>query len=371
MKGLLAFLLSFCALAAFADTPSRAAAFAAKNSGDYALAAEIFAQLVQEDREDAELWFHYGLVLRFDGQYEEAMKAQNTARQFAPDDVDIRLEIARLYFYQGNSTEAHRQLEQIRKAAPDYPGIAELEQQLNRAETEPGGVGVWWLTLAHERSRLERGDLWQTNVLHLNRATSVDLSFQLHLEHAERYDNADYYAAASSYYRISPSVNVAGGFGSGIDADYLPSRRIWIYGDLRALHWQSIASAFWLTLDVNRSEYPDLRVNVAKPGVRADFIDRLEWSLQTILVDSSDAQAQNGWATRVAWRWQEPAVRLDLGYADAPESEESVTLDTRSYFVGARWQFSPSVAVALSFAKEERQNEFFRDVANIAFVMRY
>ena len=371
MKLLLVFLFSFFAMVAMADAPSRAAAFAAKNAGDYVRAAQIFAQLVQHYPEDAELWFQYGLVLRFDGRLEEAMATQTTARKYAPDDVDIQLEIARLYFYQGDIAAANLDLEEIRATSPNYPGVAELQHQLTLAQSGKSATGAWWLTLAHEWSRLERGDQWQTNVVHINRSISADLSFQLHLEHAERYDNADYYAAVSSFYRFSPSVNLAGGLGSGIDEDYLPGKRIWLYGDRRMLRTQSLPSALWVTLDLNRSDYRDLRVDVAKPGVRVDLADRLEWSLQAILVDSSNAQRQNGWATRVAWSLQEPAIRLDAGYSNAPESEESVTLDTRSYFIGARWQFSSSVAVALSFAKEEREREFFRDVANVAFVVRY
>lgn len=362
--------LCFWALAAAADTPTRAAAFAAKTAGDYAGAAQMFAQLLQQQQQDAELWFHYGLVLRFDGRFDEAMAAQTTARQLAPDDMDIRLEIARLHFYLGDFAAASGQLEAIWTIAPDYPGVAELQDQMSVSTEENAVSGAWWFTLGHEWSRLERGDHWQMNVLHINRSVSADFSYQLHLEHAERYDNSDYYAAVSGFYRLSPVVNVAGGFGTGIDVDYLPRNRVWLYGDWRALRAGELAT-LWLTLDLSRNNYRDLHVKVAKPGLRLDFVDRLEWSLQAIVVDSSDASRQNGWATRLAWSWREPAVRLETGYSDAPESEESVTLDTRAYFIGARWQFSSAAAVALSLAREERERELFRDMINLAFVVRY
>lgn len=370
MKWLILLLL-LSATVARADVPSRESAFAAKNAGDYDKAAQLFTELLQRDKNDAELWFHYGLVLRFAGALEEAVAAQKTAQNLAPHDLDIQLEIARLNYYRGDISAAREQLQSVSTQAPDYPGVAELQRQLESAGAKASVDKPWWLTLGHEWSRLERGDRWQMNLLHLNRTLSADMSAQLQLEHAERYDDADYYAALSGFYRLTSRVNLAAGIGAGIEADYLPNTRVWLYGDWLALRSVKRNTGLRLTLDLNHNRYSELQVNVAKPGVRMEFADHLEWSLQSILVDSSGGSSQSGWATRVAWSWRQPDVRLDAGYSSAPESEESVTLDTRGYFVGARWQFSRSTAAALSLAREERESVPFRDIVNLSVIIRY
>lgn len=356
-------------MAASASTPAREDAFAAKNRGDYAAATALFAQLLQRQSGDAELWFHYGLVLRFDGRLADALAAQSSARKLAPDDLDIQLEIARLHFYLGDLASAKHLLASVGARAPAYPGVAELQEQLRNADLAPDSALRWWFNLGHEWSRTERGDRWQLNLLQISRAVSADLSLQFHLEHAERYDDADYYAALNGFYRISPSANIAAGVGSGVSEDYLPHRRLWGYGDWRAVQMAKQTTALWLALDLSHNEYSNARVSVAKPGIRLDFADRIEWSLQAILVDSSGTALQNGWATRLGWTIN--PLRLDAGYSNAPESEESVTLDTRAMFIGARWQISPRMALGLSAAQEKRERGFARDLVNVSFLVRY
>jgi len=360
-------------LLAGADAPSRNDAFAAKDSGNYAEAARLFAQLLEQRPEDAELWFQYGLVLRFAGRLEDAMAAQTTAQQYAPSDLDIALEIARLHFYRGDVSAANHQLQQLRARSADYPGAAELQHQLDAAAAGGDSRRYWWFALSHEWSRFRNrgGDPWQSNVAQITRALSEDLSAQVHLERAERYDNADEFAALNLFYRISPVLNVAGGVGKGIHAEYLPNHRVWVNVDWRVSGTAATSTAIWLAANVSQNRYRDLTVNVAKPMLRIEYAGRFDWSLQTILVDSDGAGSQTGWAARMGWNWQAAGWRFDGGYSDAPETEESITIDTRAVFIGARWQLSPATALALSLAREERERGLTRDIANLALILRY
>ncbi|MBV8774396.1 MAG: tetratricopeptide repeat protein [Deltaproteobacteria bacterium] len=124
--------------------------------GDYRGSVRIFDRVLANHPDNLEALIGKAEVLMWQGRYDEAATLLNQARTAAPNNIEIELALARFYFYQADSRDAHKYVEQVlqqdshntdalelqTKIASNYPWLLQLGFDENRfSYTGPGEIG--------------------------------------------------------------------------------------------------------------------------------------------------------------------------------------------------------------------------------------
>lgn len=182
--------------------------------------------------------------------------------------------------------------------------------------------------------------------------TNVDTEFEAGVDHAFAPHLVSY-----AYGHISPG------------ADFRPQERIAGGGAVRLLHAQD-GLPVWATLDARYDRYAALSVLNANPGLRIEPVDGWSVAARLITVDQENAKRLYGTDYRLDGTLSESA-RFFVGYADAPETQAAVTVDTKTYFGGVAMDITPQTVLRLSYAQDDRENSYIRRVVNASVGYRF
>jgi len=105
---------------------------------------------------------------------------------------------------------------------------------------------------------------------------------------------------------------------------------------------------------------PGLRIEAGDWALSPNLVMVKQWGLPSIF----------GWNVRL----DGPVIdglRFYVGYADAPETEDAVTVYTASMYGGFSYDIDDARTVSIGYTHDDRQNSWIRHVANIAFTNRF
>lgn len=333
------------------------AAVADRRAGRPADAVAKLERVLAARPDDLDARLNLGLALLALDRLEEAEAALSAVAARAPDYADARLGLARVAQRRGDLATARRETaEAVRLAPGDAEAIA-----LGRALAEPPR---WRLDVGVARSELS-GALpdWSEARVAVSGVITGPWSGTAAVEATERFGNRGTYLEG----RVDRRLGRGGAYiavGHAPDADYRPELMLGLGGQLRLT---DRASA---TLDASTARYPTGTVTAIQPGLLVEIVpDQVQIAARWIVVRDEGGEDRQGWSVQSRWQ-ATPRLGLRLGYADAPESSEGVTVDVAAWSLGADIDVTDRLTLRIGAVLEDR-GTYDRREANVGFGLRF
>lgn len=346
-----------------------------KSNGEYQKAETFFNELIKKDSNNSELWYQLGLTQRFQQKNDDAMESQKKALELAPENYDIKIELARLYSWKKEYKVAEAMINEVLTAHPDYQDAIELKDSITlakNAQVTPKKL-KWQVDLGYENSDFSRRPQpdWHQYFLQLGYWLKEDTFVHIRTEDIKRFHNHNehYEAGISHIFNDSYNGNLSVGYTP--DSSFLPEWRIKTGGEARVIFNHEHIGNTWFTAAIQHDRYIGLNTTVIKPGIRYEILDNLQIHAQHInLIDENDDHL-NGWSGRLDWQTPLPELRLFTGLSNAPETENAVSVDTKARFFGCSYQLTPKITVHSSYSREDRENSYIRHIITTALSIKF
>lgn len=375
VAGLLCLIAVSCATASSAGAVTYEQALEVRKAGNFERAEQIFLALLEKDRDNAELWFQLGLAQRFQGKRAAALASQQHALSIAPENHDIRLELARLHSWNGDYDLAGTMVNRILADLPDYVDAQQLAASNARARNAPPDPGDLRnrLDIGFENSsfpNLSRPG-WRQSSLRFGRRVGADTTFHLSAKNSERGDQADRQYEVGIARKFNDKYNgfLAVGYAPG--AVFSPKWRLETGAEARLAAGRDAAAAVWLTAYLRHDRYDAGTSTTLKPGIRYQVTENWQIHVQHIALIDENRHVLAGHAARVDWQTPLPDLRLYAGGSRAPETEDTDVIYTSARFAGLFYQISPGLTLSASYAREDRQGSYTRTVVSTALSVRF
>ena len=347
-----------------------------KKKNHYEKAEKAFLQLLKKDGNNSELWFQLGLVQRFQKKFSEALKSQKKALTLSPKSFSIRLEVGRIYNWTGKYSSAKKIIQGL---LVDYPKSVEARKllavidQVNETPLKKKKL-FWNLDFGHKMSRLSRVSQtnWNRSFLHVGYQATKKRLFYLKLENEKRGDISNRYYEASMLYKFNKKYNTFVSFGYSPNHSFLQEFRLKAGGDFNFVSGCECLGDSWFTLDLQYDEYKNnIEVGSIKPGLRYFIFKKLSVEGQYIRIFDNTKITLEGWLVRLDWNLPINGLALFSGLSEAPETENSVSVLTKSYFGGLSYQTTPQVTLRASYANEDSENSYIRDIIDFSLSVKF
>ena len=347
-------------------------ALLAKKEGNYIQAEKILLFLIKKNPKNAELWFELGLVQRYQQKLPEAMNSQRQALKLSPNNNDIKLEIARMYIWNNDLQQAQILINQILSDNPDYKEAEELALSIKNKKSITNYK--WQLDLAYEHSNFARRPLtdWRDYLLKLSHKLSDKTSLHLAAERAKRFNSYNEHYEAGINYIFNSNYNAAFSLGHTPDSTFLPKWRIKASGAANIIHknqYRYLGNTDF-TLYLQNDRYKNSDISVIKPGIYYALSNSVTIHPQLINVIDENNRHLRGWAIRGDWQMRDD-LRIFGGYADAPENQNGITINTKTHFTGASYNINQRLILHISYTHDDRENSFIRKVITGALSIKF
>lgn len=316
-------------------------AVADRLAGRPADAVPKLEQVLAARPDDVDARLNLGLALLAMGRLDEAEAALRAVLDRAPGYSDAWIGLARLEQRRGNVDAARDMAEEARRVAPDSPDVLALQETL---KPEP----VWRADLHTARSRLSNGLAdWTETRLSISRRLDSTSSIALAVEATERFGNEDVYLEARlDKFLGGRSAYIA--LGGAPDADYRPEIGVAAGGRI------DLTAGFAATVDASVARYRTGTVTSLHPGLAFDLADdRVLLSARWINVWDELGDYRSGYAAQARWQTSDQ-LALRLGYADAPETTNGVTVDVSAWNAGADIALTDRLTLRIGYLSEDR-----------------
>ena len=324
------------------QTVSVKAATAERLAGRFAKAAELANCVIALHPDDADAWYELGAANSALDVRDEARRAWLHVLDIAPSNDDARLGLARLAWRDGDVAVARRWLNSVSPARRQDAEARDLRISFDQAT--PSMI-VWRLDAGAARSTLS-GDLpdWTETRVSLSRRQDAT-GFGLAIEHARRFDREDLYVEFQATHEVG-SLVWALALGVRPNADFRPKQSIRLGVEHHDDRWQ-VGGA------ITHAEYAIGPVD--KLDVQAAYMlgTGLRVRASAVAVRDENDQDRLGYGLGVIWQ-PVSNLALDIGWSDAPESSDGITVDVRSAVVGATFDLSPEFHVRAGLTHEVR-----------------
>ncbi len=380
----------------------------AQRAGDFAAARDAYVRALSLKPEHIEALFRLGLVQAFLKDYITALETLSQAHALAPNDMDIRLAMARVHSWSGQLGQA---LSQIRAILEDAPGLSEawillgrvslyqsdfdaaqtaFDEALRLSPTSPEAKQglddttaaraaqvatvvqatpdfIWRLDTGYEQSQFSRSTNknWNEGYIQVARDIGANTTVHLRTEESHRFGASDTYLRTGVHYRFSPSLQAYAQIGVTPNADFLPRRTTKAGGTVqvyRGGHDYLIGTTL-LSLDLQNREYATGDIRNVDPGLQLYVLNGRGW-LTGRWINSFDIAAGKrlaGWSGRADW-YLIDQVRIFAGMAVSPETDSGDTVETTSHFGGINVDVTPQWSANLAYTKDDREESYIRHV---------
>lgn len=345
---------------------------AAQARGDAAAALAAYARAAAAAPADAEVLRLLGVAQGQAGRTAEALATLSRAQALAPADADVKLARAQVHYYRGEADVALQLATEVLAGDAANQDARDLVDRARRALR--GAAPRWRLDLYGSYSDFDDDtrDRWLESGVAVGRRLDRHTEVEGRVDVADRFGRTDVSLGAGVDRRFgrASSFNLAASLTP--NADFLPE---WaVRGGLRSRAWQGSDAGVGdgiLTLDARYAEYRSGGVETLSPGLEQYFAGGRFWtSGRLIFTWDEDGDRQTGWLVRGDAQATE-RLRLFLGYADAPETEENVTLTTKTLFGGAVVDLGERYTLRLDYARDDRERSYVRHAFTIGFGARF
>lgn len=373
---LLALSFSFGAPALAEDsvdkTLAQARALAATEEYDDSLATLQAAQKSYPD--DPELRMAIARTLGWQRKFSQAQDELDRLSPAQRENPDARLIQGYLYYYQKDFGRADAIFSDILASYPDYADAAAGRELVQRAQQGSAEKSYdWQADFGYEYSRFTRRKQSAWNQEFVQLTHFMDGSRTAVHGKITRYDqftNLDSEYEAGVDHAFSPRFNAYLYGAVSPNADFRPDWRVMTGGAYRAWTASDEVPALWVTLDMRRDEYEDTNALNLNPGLRVEPRDGWAVAAKAISVDQEDEKRVYGYELRLDGTLT-PGWRFTAGYADAPETEAGVTVDTQSVYGAMSVDLTPAHVLRFGYARDDRENSYIRHIYNASFSYKF
>lgn len=351
-----------------------------KNNKDYAQAEKAFLSLIKTNERNAELWFQLGLVQRYQQKFQEALVSQTRAIELSPNNADVKLELARLYSWNLEFDKAEVLVKEVVAAHPDYQDAVALEETIRRnklLKSDPTHY-KWNVSTGYEQSNFSRSDRsnWYTSSIQIGNWITPKTLLHIRGENRERYNtHGEYYELGiarifTDYFNGQFSVG-----GGTTNTPFIPDWEFKTRANLRVIHNHKTLGDTWLTGYVEHDRYENTIGTTIKPGIRYEITDNLQIHGQSVNVWDEEGNHLSGWEARLGWQTPFSKLRLFGGVSDTPEGQSTrngmIEVDTEGYFAGFAYQIVPRATIHVSYARDDRENSYIREIYSAALSVKF
>ncbi len=402
----------------------------ARAAGDFAGAETAFASALQSRPGDAETLNLLALVQAYQQHYTDALATIAKARAAAPQDLDIVLTEARIFAWVNRYADANTNIDRVLAARPNDAEALALRGRVALYQNQPDRArGAFEAALRSDPKSLDaalglgdvaraRGDeraaetyylkgkaidptsrdvaerlarkgddttpKWRADVSathsYLSRTAQADWSEQsFRLERkisavatlyggifrAHRFGKNDIEIAAGGATPLGGGVSAELMAGVTPDDDFLPAWRL--APSLAA----RIGETTSVLLEGNLRHYGTGSVKGVNVGLD-QYLFEGKLNVVGRFINSFDPAGKHltGWSVSATVAPVDQ-FRIRGGYADAPESDSGIVAGTRSWFVGAAYDISPTVTLRIDFLREDRERAYLRKELTGGLAIRF
>lgn len=327
-----------------------------RRAGRHAAALAGFQAVLDAQPADADARLNLGLSLLALGRLEEAESAFDAVLAASPNYVDARLGLAQIAQRRGDRAGARRELDLARAMAPDRADV--------QAASADVDIPVWRFDFDTSRSQLSRNlPSWSSLRLAGTRRLNDQTTAGLAIERTSRFNDTDNYLEGQIDRRWGRNAAYVA-IGGAPEADYRPQSALRLGGVV------PIGAGVAATLDVGVSRYGTGTVRSLQPGLAGAWAsERLIVAVRWVQVWDEQDRRRSGYATRASFAVTSGA-RLTLGYADAPETSEGVTVDVIASSAGIELDLGKRLTGRVALIREERVS-YDREEVAVGFGVRF
>lgn len=216
--GLFCVCLAFQPLSAQDDVTARARA--AASAGDRAAGIALLETHLAASPQDVDARLVYGLILSWDGRYDDARRALQHVLAQAPDYLDARVALMNVEWWSGRVAEAREQVRAVLSRDAGNVQARHVQQRLD-ARTRPWSLGVGYTRDTFNNER----EPWQETAVSLGRETPIG-SLTLRGSSAHRFGLTDRQYEVEFYPTFRPGTYAFVGVGAGSDEVLYPEYRV-------------------------------------------------------------------------------------------------------------------------------------------------
>ncbi len=404
LAGVLVLATGFAAPAADFETLMREADVA-REAGDFPAAEDRLRQALEMQPGDPAVYLRLGLVRGYQGRHDAALATLHEGLSRAPEDFDLRLAAARVKGWMNRTDEALAEVTALARDFPDNPAVLALKGRLQlyagdpaaaeaaftqalridpgNAEAEAGladarraraQIRRGLVAFGASHSSFSRRDQKDWNEAEADVAYDLDDATRLlgHARVSHRYGQTDTYLRGGAETELTPDLRVRGAAGATPDADFLARWTVDLGATWRVSAGGGLLGPTEVLADIGQSHYATGNIRKADPGLRQYLFDGRVW-LTGRWLNSFDAAADKrtaGWSLRGDWQALD-RLRLFAGYADAPEVDQGVTVETRTRYAGAVFGLTSDIDLTLAYTRDNRKNAYIREVVSLAIGYRF
>jgi YaiO family outer membrane protein len=192
----------------------------AARSGQRAEALTMLEAHLAQTPRDVDARLLYGLVLSWEGRYDDARSVLRQVLAQAPAYTDARVALMNVEYWSGHSSEARAQADQILAGEPGNVTARAVRDRLDAAARR------WWATTSYSFDSFDDGrEPWQEVALYVTRRTPVG-SLIVRGNHATRFGLDDQLIEFEFYPRFRPGTYAYIATGIAPDPVLYPEYRI-------------------------------------------------------------------------------------------------------------------------------------------------
>ena len=409
-------------------------AIAARRDGNFAQAEGLLVRANDLAPENADILLLLGLTWANLDKLDQAIGVLEQARALAPGYADIRLALSRFYARKGDLQAAIVEADAAIAADPNYgevrlvraglalrqsdPGTAarhyrraaELSPEDHRALLGQGDaawrqenwsqakdyyvkaaqiapdnptvtarlqrkapvVRKWRVDLDHAQSNLSRNlPSWQETIIQISHRRENGTRLFGRVEHSDRSFAKDTLVEVGFDTQLTARLSFYTGIAVTPDADFRQKWSVRAGATLKLREGAARLGPTLTHLDAKVSEYAVGKVAAFNVGLEQYFLSGRFWVTATsINVRDENGNFQHGLIGRLNASFADRGL-VFAGYAQAPETEEGRTRDTKAYFAGLSVPLTDTIDARVNFTRDERENSYSRNTFGVGFAVRF
>ncbi len=342
-------------------------ALAARDAGDLPRAESLLREAYPIPDDKSEVALLLGMVVAFQGRYDEALALFDQGLAGNPADSELRMARARVLFWQGETSAASRQLDELLAQDPQHAEARALARQLD--------AGNWHhqFSYAYGRSRVDVPGFadWHDHAFEYRYRQNEQREYYGRVEHSHRFGLYDTLLEGGLLFNRNGRLPLALAAGFTPNADFLPEYLFRAGTSLLLNDGGLYPGATVLGVQYQLSSY--LNGNTHRLGLGLEYYvpGTALWLTPGIgMVRDQDGRDSFSWSLGAHWQLRDSS-RIGLSYSDAAETENLLTTGTRSWRAYLLQDLTARWALQLNFSRMSRSNSYTRESLNLALQYRF
>jgi YaiO family outer membrane protein len=348
-----------------------AKSMALAESKQYDAAIDLLHEAEKREPENADPLIAEARISSWQGRYDRADSILKPIIVKDPGNTDALTAEAYVDYYRNHLDAAAASFSTVLAAHPDDTEASDGLKLVHAAQ-ESGEGFQWIFDAGYEHSTFARQSQqnWSNEFVQITRL----------FDHGEtavhaRYEHYDEFLTTDSYYEIGidhsfePYLTGYLYAGHTLDASFHPTWKTSAGGTVRMNTPDGLNPVLWLTLDAREEDYSQADFLDVNPGIRVEYMD---WALSPNLVAVRQwgSQPVFGFNARIDTpNWD--GFHFYAGYADAPDTENAVTVYTATIYGGASYDVTDALTLRLGYAHDDRADSYIRHVIDASLTYRY